>query len=158
MGARFLNFDGALSVAPGIGIGLMKKWGVDFMLYPLKPFSLSSGSDSNSDFGFLSADLHLLVSPINWLYIYAGPGLLYCKNKDFSGTSSLKSYTGGLYGVAGAKFLFGHWVLDAGVSYYPDVKVWGMNSVSGIVNYREYTPTTVISKGLYFSLGVGYAF
>jgi hypothetical protein len=139
----------AQSIAPGVSLGLYdiggSPVGAEVGAY------VCSGLPDASVFGM---DASLAFRVANGVYPKAGVGFFSCSPKD----SSSKG-TNGLCAGLGLAFLAGHFCLEAGLKYYPEVKIKGTQALSTDgVRYDFPSAVSALSGGIAPMVGIGWSF
>lgn len=168
VGATFLPLDGKSTLAPGIGIGalnILGTVGLEAMVYPFGALDMagkskSASASSANNFQYFAIDARATIRVFKWLYLFGGPGIYSCTNKDFVSTTRFKNSTSGIYASVGGKLILGGFTVNAGVAWFTkDTQVWGYKDVKSTgISYKDFTAVTVIPKGVNFQLGIGYSF
>lgn len=149
-GATVLDLD-KFVIAPGGSLGLYNLGGSVLGLEAGMYAGSGLAGKTASIFG-LDAAAVLRIG--NSVYPKVGLGFFSCKSSTFGST------TKGLSAVAGLTFLLGgHFAVEAGLKYYPEVNVSGFDQVSAAgVTYDFPATVMILSGGVAPVLSVGWAF
>ena len=138
-------------IAPGGSLGLYNLGGSMFGLEAGMYAGSGLAGKTASIFGM---DAAAVLRVGNSVYPKVGVGFFSCKS------STIGSTTKGLSAVAGLTFLLGgHFAVEAGLKYYPNVKVSGVMQVSTAgATYDFPTSVDVLSGGIAPVVSIGWAF
>ena len=139
----------AQSIAPGVSLGLYdisgSPVGAEVGAY------VCSGLPVASLFGM---DASLAFRVANGIYPKAGIGFFSCNPKESSGKGTI-----GLCAGIGLTYLTGHLCLEAGLKFYPEVKIQGTEKYSTDgVSYDFPSAVSALSGGIAPMVGIGWSF
>ena len=136
----------AQTIAPTLSAGIYDMGGT--------PFGLEAGLYFCPGASLFGLDASVVFHAAKSIYPKAGLGFFSCKSRE-TGTG-----TSGLCAGLGLTFMLGgHFCIEAGVKYYPEVKVNGTEPVTaGGVTYDFPSAVQVVSGGIAPVVSVGWAF